>query len=109
MDDLKKEIEALELSKDEQLLLDVVRNLEKLRASFQNYRRAVETISAKFDARIRALARLCEAGSPLCIPELSKNVLDLMSDDISRYYVSMHPQENVEKIKLIILRGRRRI
>jgi ABC-type Mn2+/Zn2+ transport system ATPase subunit len=99
--DLTNQIQALELSQDEQKFLDAVRNLENMKTSFHKYRTAADTV-AKFDRQIRALAAIRSKFVTVHSRTL-QDVLNVLSADISRYYMAMHPQENVDEIKLIIL------
>jgi hypothetical protein len=100
-DELKTKLEALELSKEEQRFFDTTRNLENLRLSFSKYRGAVET-NRKFDLQIRTLSMIEERFAAIHGSALQK-VLDAMSTDISRFYLIMHPNEQVDHVKLRIL------
>ena len=100
-DNLTIGIEALALSSDEQRFFDTLRNLETLRISFGKYRAAVET-NVKFDRQIRTLSSIEERFGTIHGSALQK-VLDVMSKDISRFYLTMHPNEQVDHIKLRIL------
>jgi hypothetical protein len=100
-DELKTRIEALELSKEEQRFFDTTRNLENLRLSFNKYRGAAET-NVKFDRQIRTLSQIAQRFAAIHGSALQK-VLDVMSTDISRFYLKMHPNEEVDHVKLRIL------
>jgi len=98
---LKQQIDTLEFSKEEQRLFEVARNLENLKLSYDKHRGAVET-STKFERQIRTLATIAQAfaivhGSAL------QNVLNMLSKDISRFYLAMHPGEQVDDIRLTVL------
>src|SRR5207253_1281564 len=69
--------------------------------SYDKHRGAVET-STKFERQIRTLATIAQAfaivhGSAL------QNVLNMLSKDISRFYLAMHPGEQVDDIRLTVL------
>ena len=99
--ELKSQIDALELSKEEQRLFEVARDMENLRTSYDKYRAAMDTKS-KFDAQIRTLAAMMRAFAKVHTRAL-QDVLDILSSDISRFYLAMHPNEEVEDVKLIVL------
>lgn len=101
LDQMKHQIEALELSKEEQRLFDAARNLENLKLSYDKYKGAAETAS-KFDRQIRTLADIARSFAKVHASAL-QNVLDVLSTDISQFYLIMHPGEQVDKIKLTIL------
>jgi hypothetical protein len=98
---LKKQIEALELSKDEQRLFETIRNLESLKLSFDKHQGAVETLG-KFNRQIHTVAAITQAFAKVHANSL-QNVLDILSKDISRYYLAMHPAEQVDDIRLTVL------
>jgi hypothetical protein len=100
-DQMKHEIETLELSKEEQRLFEAARNLENLKLSYDRYTGAVETAS-KFDRQIRTLAHISRSFAKVHASAL-QNVLDALSADISQFYLMMHPGEQVDQIKLTIL------
>src|SRR6267142_2322784 len=98
---IKVQIEALELSKEEQRLFEVARNLENLKLAYDKYQGAIET-TKKFDRQIRTIADISQSFAKVHTSAL-QNVLDELSKDISRFYLLMHPGEQVDSIKLTIL------
>ena len=100
---IKIQIEALELSKEEQKLFEVARNLENLKLSYDKLRGATDTAKT-FDRQIRTLVDIGQSFAKVHTSAL-QNVLDALSKDISRFYLIMHPAEQVDSIKLTILEG----
>ena len=96
-----QEIETLKLSKQEQTLLDLLRNLGLLRTAFFNYAGASIT-TRKFDAQIKTISAIRSKFSSIHGATLQA-ALDITLDDISGYYLAMHPHENVGDIKLKVL------
>jgi recombinational DNA repair ATPase RecF len=92
---------ALALSEEEQKLFDVFQAISNLRASFLKFRTAFQTVQ-NFHTQIQTLSKIKNDFSSIHTAALQK-VLDLMSKDISRYYLTMHPKENVDDIRLTVL------
>lgn len=91
----------LALSKEEQKLLDVLKAIDNLRAYYVKFRAASEIVK-KFEAQIQTLSKIKDDFSAVHTAALQK-ALDLMSKDISRFYLTMHPKENVDDIRLTVL------
>jgi hypothetical protein len=98
---MKEKIEALELSKEEQKLFEVAINLANLKASYERHRGALETAN-KFDSQIRTVAAIARSFAKVHGSAL-QNVLDVLSKDISHFYLAMHPGEQVDQVKLTVL------
>jgi len=98
---LEAEVSKLALSTEEQKLLDGLRAIENLRAYYVKFCKAEDTVR-KFETQIRALSRIKTDFSTVHTAALQR-VLDIMSQDISRYYLAMHPQENVDDVKLRVM------
>jgi hypothetical protein len=98
---LKRQIDALDLSKEEQKLFEVARDMENLRVSYEKYQASVDT-AGKFDRQIRTIAAIAQSFAREHTRAL-QDVLDILSNDISRFYLAMHPNEDVEDVKLIVL------
>ena len=95
------EITALELTGEEQKLLAVINALEALRTDFESYQRSTKT-KESFERQIKTLATIRENFIQLQAESL-QDVLDVMSDDIKRYYLELHPKENIDGVRLRIL------
>ena len=93
--------EQLALSAHEQKLLVSFQAMENLRKHFTKFRTASESL-AKFDAQIQTLSRIKNEFSLVHTNALQK-ALGIMSKDISRYYLAMHPKENIDDIRLTVL------
>ena len=98
---LDSELQALELSKEQQTLIDLIRELEKLRDVYGRWS-TDSAIMKSFDVQIRTLALIKQRFSVIHLETLQK-ALDLMSGLISKYYLAMHPGENVDELKLRVL------
>ena len=98
---LEAQIKALELSQEEQKLVNAIRDVENLRSAFRKFERASST-SNLFENQRRTLAAIKSRFAAVHSATL-QTALDLMSDLISKYYLAMHPNENVDEIKLRIL------
>ena len=92
---------TLALSTEEQKLLESLKAIENLRSYYHKFRAASET-GRKFETQIKTLSKIKTDFSIIHTAALQK-VLDLMSSDISRYYLAMHPNENVDDIRLTVL------
>jgi hypothetical protein len=88
-------------AKEEQQLFEVARDLENLRISFRKYRAAVDTAN-RFDSQIRTIAAVLRAFTGVHTRAL-QDVLNILSTDIGRFYLAMHPNEEVDDVKLIVL------
>jgi len=98
---LRLEEAELALSKEEQKLLDVLKAIDNLRTYYLKFR-ATSDIVKKFETQIQALSKIKNDFSTVHTAALQK-ALNLMSKDISRYYLAMHPKENVDDIRLTVL------
>jgi len=98
---LEAEVATLALSTEEQELLDGLKAIENLRAYYVKFCEAEDTVR-KFETQIRALSKIKTDFSAVHTAALQK-VLDVMSQDISQYYLAMHPQENVDDIRLRVM------
>jgi recombinational DNA repair ATPase RecF len=92
---------ALALSEEEQKLFDAFQAISNLRAFFLKFRKASETVK-QLQTQIQALSKIKNDFSIIHTAALQR-VLDLMSKDISQYYLAMHPEENVDDIRLTVL------
>lgn len=98
---VSEEIKALELTGAEQKLLAAIKTLEDLREAFENYQQSTRKKEA-FERQIKTLATIKENFILLQAKSL-QDVLDVMSDDIKRYYLELHPKENVDGVRLRIV------
>jgi hypothetical protein len=98
---LKSEIETLKLSEHEQKLLDLLRNLGLLRTAFLKHAGASETVR-KFDEQIIAISKV-RSGFNVIHATTLQVALDRMSENISRYYLAMHPNQHVDDVTLTVL------
>lgn len=98
-----EEIRTLVFTKEEQTLLDAIQRLNNFKAVFEDYQQNVKSKDA-FERQIKTLDKIKEEFIKVQNTAL-QNMLDLMSADISRYYLFMHPpgHENVDQVKLRIV------
>ncbi len=94
-------VAALALSGEEQKLFDVFQAINTLRSFFNRFWSASATVQ-QFRVQIQTLSKIKRDFSAIHAAALQK-VLDLMSKDISRYYMAMHPREGVDDIRLTVL------
>jgi AAA15 family ATPase/GTPase len=98
---MKVQIDALELSKEEQKLFEATRKLENLKLSYVKWQGAIET-RKKFDRQIRTITDIGQSFAKVHTGAL-QNVLNELSADISRFYLVMHPGEQIDNSRLKIL------
>lgn len=98
MDSASAEVAMLELTAEEQSALSMIQTLKELRAAFDSYQINAK-IKDSFERQIKTLAKIKESFIKLQFKSLQE-VLDVMSDDIERYYLALHPKENIDGVKL---------
>ncbi len=100
---IDEDIRALQLTKEEDALMDAIQTLNDLRAAFGEYRQNTKTKEA-FETQIRTLAKIKDDFIKMQ-NEAFQNVLDRISADVSKYYLALHPpkNENVDDVKLRIV------
>lgn len=98
---LRAQVAAVELSTEEQKLLDVIQKLDNLSDRFHKFQKASNSVK-EFEAQIQTLSKIKDRFSALHATAL-QNALDKMSKDISRYYLEMHPKEDVDEVKLKVI------
>lgn len=99
--ELVREMEALQVSQDEQRLIDLLRNLDNLRTTYRRYADASRT-RERFERQIATLETVKVEFVRVHSSTLQQ-ALSVMSRDISHYYLSMHPHENVEDMELAVI------
>jgi hypothetical protein len=98
---MRVEEAELALSKEEQKLLDVLKAIDNLRTYYLKFRAASEMVK-RFETQVKALSKIKSEFSIVHTAALQR-ALDLMSQDISRFYLAMHPGENVDDVRLTVL------
>jgi len=103
MEKIEGEVKALELTKEEQAIVDRIQALSDLRSAFGEYQRSTKAREA-FERQIKTLAKIKDEFITVQNAAF-QNALNLMSQDISRYYVLLHPpeNENVNDVRLRIV------
>lgn len=98
---LAEQIDKLEVSQEQQKLIDLIQTLDNLRGSF---RKLIEAIEAKaaYERQIKTLEAIKTKFSTVHSNTLQQ-ALDVMSGHIDKFYLAMHPNEQVDGVKLGIL------
>jgi uncharacterized coiled-coil DUF342 family protein len=94
-------IKELELSTEEQQRINKIGDLESLRTAFQKQKNAARTKDV-FEKQIRTLSEIRNKFTVLQSSTMQR-ALDQMSGNIGEYYLSMHPTEEVDKVRLSVL------
>ena len=95
------ESEALELSEREQRLIETIGQVRELKNQFKQYQKNTGIIQA-FEEQILSLATIFEHFVQVQNAALQA-VLDKISKDVGIYYTALHPNENVDKVRLSIV------
>jgi hypothetical protein len=96
-----EQVTQLEVSQEEQKLIDLIQSLENLRAAFRKLTQSSQT-KAAYERQIRTLETIKAKFSTVHTNTLQQ-ALNMMSKHIGEYYLAMHPNEQVDDIKLTIL------
>ena len=97
------EVKTLELTKEEEAIVGAIQMLSELRTAFGEYRAGTRTKEA-FERQIKTLAKVKEDFIKVQNAAF-QYVLDVMSEDIGKYYLYLHPakKENVDDVRLRIV------
>ena len=97
------EVKALELTKEESAIVETIQALNDMRSAFGEYWKSTKTKQA-FEKQIKTLAKIKDEFIKVQNAAF-EDVLDIMSSDISNYYIALHPpkRENVDNVKLRIV------
>ncbi len=97
------EIKTLTFTKEEQAILEAIEKLNNLKTIFDDYQQNFK-LRDSFERQIKTLDKIKENFTKVQNAAF-QNMLDLMSTDISRYYLYLHPprDEKVDKIRLRIV------
>ena len=97
------EVKALELTKEESAIVETIQALNDMKSAFGEYWKSTKTKQA-FEKQIKTLAKIKDEFIKVQNTAF-EDVLGLMSEDISNYYISLHPpkRENVDNVKLRIV------
>jgi hypothetical protein len=98
---LTGQIKDLEISQQERGVIDLIQVLENLRTSFNKLIDATK-IKGAYERQIKTLDAIRSKFSTIHSNTLQQ-ALDVMSDHIGKFYLTMHPNERVDGIKLEIL------
>ena len=97
----ESESEALKLSEQERRLLDTIQQMRDLRTQFFQYLRNIRTVRA-FERQILSLSTIFDQFLPVQNDAL-QFVLDKITEDVGAYYATLHPNENVDKVRLSVI------
>ena len=93
-----KESEALELSEHEKKLIETIGKVRDLEKQFDQYQTNARTVQA-FEKQILSLSAIF--GKFVHVQRAALQlVLDRISEDVGSYYSTLHPKENVDKVRL---------
>lgn len=100
---IEDRLKALELTREEAAILETIEGLRDLRSTFAEYT-GRSRLKGRFEAQIRTAVRLRDRFIEIQNKAL-QDVLDVMSDDIRRYYLYLHPpkNENVDDVRMRIV------
>lgn len=98
---VEQQINDLQLPGEEQALWDIIQGLRDLRAKFLDNLVLSKACSA-FMKQIASLSRMKEAFVGIQNAAL-QDALDVMSKDTKDFYLTMHPDEDVDDVKLRIV------
>jgi hypothetical protein len=101
MSRLTEQIGQLDVSQQEQKLIDLIQTLENLRTAF---RRLIDAsiVKAAYERQIRTLDGIRSRFSTIHKNTLQQ-ALNVMSNHIAKFYLMMHPAEQVDDVKLEII------
>jgi DNA repair exonuclease SbcCD ATPase subunit len=97
----RSEGEALELSEHEKRLVQVIGEVRDLEKQFDQYQKNTAIVHA-FQKQILALTTIFDRFVPVQNAAL-QTVLDKISEDVGTYYTALHPNENVDKVRLSVV------
>lgn len=98
---LEQKAKELEVTAEEKAALDALNILKELRSLF-NESSQLSTICKVFKTQIASFSKLRDAFIEVQNAVLQE-ALDTMSGDIGKYYKAMHPEEEVDNVKLTIV------
>lgn len=98
---LTEQIGQLDVSLQEQKLIDLIQTLENLRTAFKKLIDS-STAKAAYERQIKTLDAIRSRFSTIHTNTLQQ-ALDVMSNHIGKFYLTMHPDEQVDDVKLDII------
>lgn len=93
--------EALELSEQEKRLVQAIGEVRDLEKQFDQYQKNTAIVRA-FEKQILTLTTIFDRFVPVQNAAL-QTVLDKISEDVGAYYTALHPNENVDKVRLSVV------
>jgi chromosome segregation ATPase len=103
IDQLTPQIQALEAPSKDQTLINLIRALENL-STWTVKLFASRQVKLKFERQVMTLEELRKRFEQAQSSALEK-VLNAISGLVSSYYLKMHPNENVDFVRLMVLSG----
>jgi recombinational DNA repair ATPase RecF len=94
----KEEASKLELTEQEKSITELLTTLEQLDQNLRDYRENHKKRS-QYEQQILTLSAMFEAFIKVQNDAL-QDVLDTVSEDVGRFYGKLHPNENVDKVRL---------
>jgi recombinational DNA repair ATPase RecF len=97
----ENESEALKLSEQERHLLQTIQQMRDLRTQFIQYLNNIRTVRA-FERQILSLSMIFDRFLSVQNDAL-QFVLDKITEDVGTYYATLHPNENVDRVRLSVI------
>jgi recombinational DNA repair ATPase RecF len=97
----EKQIARLQLSKREQQLIETIEQLKELRTQYREYKNQTKKVAA-YEKQILSLSYVLDSFKLVQSHAIQK-VLDRISNDVGAYYSLLHPDENVDQVKLRVI------
>jgi DNA repair exonuclease SbcCD ATPase subunit len=97
----KSESESLDLSEQERRLIETIDQVRDLERQFDQYQVNSATVHA-FEKQILSLSAIFDKFVPVQNAAL-QSVLDTISEDVGTYYATLHPKEDVDKVRLSVV------
>ncbi len=103
MEKVNEEVKELEFNQEETEIIETIQILSDLKAAFSEYRQSTKTKEV-FERQIKTLIGVKD-GFIKVQNQAFQNVLDIMTENISKYYLFLPPpkNENVDDVKLRIV------
>jgi len=97
----KSDSESLELSEHEKRLVETIGRVQELEKQFDQFQRSATIVKA-FEKQILSLTTIFDQFVPVQNAALQA-VLDKISEDVGTYYTALHPNENVDNVRLRVV------
>lgn len=100
-DTVAGKLKALSVSAQEQSIIDAIEKMNELRSSFSQYKKNAGIVQT-YEGQINALDTVLSTFIPIQNRALQE-VLDNISEDVRSYYSQLHPDEEVDQVRLVVV------